>query len=100
MAEKNILSDAIFKAIIDAWQIPKEEFNLRISEFNQEDYRIPPKCSERYMIIEITVLQGRLEESKKLMLDSVYNSLVNVGIKPLDILILLNEIPKQNLVVL
>ena len=94
--EKKALSDAIHAALIDAFKIPENDRNMRIFEFEPEDFDIPQEKSLKYTLIEIDAFPGRTLDAKRKLYQTVVRNLNELGIEPGDISIIIKEPPLDN----
>ena len=69
----------------------------RIIEIDGADFETSPEKTEQFMIIEITMFQGRTKEQKKALIETVTRKLgERLGILPTDIFIVIQEPPNEN----
>jgi len=95
-AYKAALLDGIHKALVDAFKIPDADRNQRLYELDDEHFERRSNKSRNFTIIEMTIFKGRsLEAKKKLYAEICANLAGNPGIDSQDILIVLNEQPKE-----
>ncbi|MEM7735067.1 MAG: tautomerase family protein [Deinococcota bacterium] len=87
------LSDAIHKSIMDALSYPPEK---RFIALDPADFIFPADRSNNYLIIEISMFEGRSIEAKKALIRGLFaNISESCGIAPNDIEITLLETPKE-----
>jgi phenylpyruvate tautomerase PptA (4-oxalocrotonate tautomerase family) len=82
---------------MEAFGIPAEDRNMRIQEWEPENFLRNPGKSPCYTLIEINAFKGRSREAKKRLYDRITSRLGgNPGIPASDILIFIHEIPLEN----
>ncbi len=94
--KKNLL-DCIHDGLVEAIHIEDWDRFQRIIEIDRQDFEISPDKTDAFMIIEITMFQGRTKEQKKALIETVTKKLgERLGIVPTDIFIVLHEPPDEN----
>jgi phenylpyruvate tautomerase PptA (4-oxalocrotonate tautomerase family) len=94
---KAALLDGIHKALVDSFKIPDADRNQRLYELDDEHFERRSNKSRNFTIIEMVVFKGRSFEAKKKLYAGICTNLAgNPGIDSKDILIVLNEQPKEN----
>ena len=89
--EKKALLDAVHAALIEAFQIPENDRNQRIFEFEPENFELPEGKTSNYILIEMDVFPGRSIEAKRKLYETIVLNLQRHDIQPGDVLIVLNE---------
>lgn len=94
---RQTLSDAIHKSIMDALSyLPEKRFQRFIS-LDSADFIFPADRSNTYLIIEISMFEGRSTEAKKALIRGLFANISEAcSITPNDIEITLFETPKEN----
>jgi phenylpyruvate tautomerase PptA (4-oxalocrotonate tautomerase family) len=93
---KEALSDAIHAAVMAALAYPAEKRFHRFIGLDQGDFVHPADRSERYIIIEISLFEGRSVEAKKALMRALYERIPEAtGIGPQDVEITLFETPRH-----
>jgi phenylpyruvate tautomerase PptA (4-oxalocrotonate tautomerase family) len=88
-------SDAIHKAVMDAFTYPPEKKFHRFMPLALEDFIYPADRSNAYTIIEISIFEGRSIEAKKQLIQKLYEFIPGAtGITPHDIEITIFETPR------
>lgn len=91
------LSDAIHSAVVEALAYPPEKRFHRFIGLTPDDFYYPPDRSDRYLILEISLFEGRSVEAKKSLIRALYRYIGEAtGITPNDIEITLFETPRHN----
>lgn len=91
------VSHAIHSAVITALEYPVEKRFQRFMLLDAEDFIYPDDRSERYLIIEISLFEGRSVATKKTLIRQLYVNLAeHAGITAQDIEITLFETPRHN----
>jgi phenylpyruvate tautomerase PptA (4-oxalocrotonate tautomerase family) len=90
------LSAAIHSAVMDAFSYPAEKKFHRFIAIDPTDFIYPPDRSDRYIIIEFSIFEGRSIEAKKLLIKRLYEFIPQqTGILPQDIEITIFETPRH-----
>lgn len=91
------LSDAIHSAVVESLAYPREKRFHRFIGLSQDDFLYPPDRSNRYLILEISLFEGRSVKAKKSLIRALYRYIGDAtGITPNDIEITLFETPRHN----
>ncbi len=94
--EKRAVMDTIHTALVKSFKIPEYERNIRIEEYKEEDYVLPPGRSEKYILVEITAFAGRSTDAKRLLYKNIVDNLKMLGIDAMDVFIVIYEEPLEN----
>lgn len=95
--KRKVLSNAIHKSLMEAFELPKDKMFHRYFLLNSEDFIFPSDRSENYTIIELSIFEGRSIEAKKLLIKLLNENIYNLTkIQPQDIEITIHESPKCN----
>lgn len=91
------LSDAIHRAVVDALSFPPDKRFHRFIELEAESFIHPADRSSNYVIIEISMFEGRSTEAKRNLIKALFSSIQqSCGIEPQDVEITIFETPKSN----
>lgn len=91
------LSDAIHQSVMDAFQYPVEKRFHRFIPLEREDFIFPADRSTDYLIIEISIFEGRSAEAKKQLIEMLFENINSMtGISPQDVEITLFETPRSH----
>jgi phenylpyruvate tautomerase PptA (4-oxalocrotonate tautomerase family) len=91
------ISQAIHSSVMEALQYPLEKRFHRFIALDEEDFIYPQDRSERYIIIEISIFEGRSIEAKKMLIRLLYERIPQLaGISTQDIEITIFETPRYN----
>ena len=94
---KKTLLDCIHEGLLESIGIADWDKFQRIIEIDRADFEAPLEKTDQFMIIEITMFQGRTKEQKKALIETVTKKLgERLGIVPTDIFIVLHEPPNEN----
>ena len=94
---KKALLDCIHDGLMEAIQIEDWDRFQRIVEINREDFETAPGKTDAFMIIEITMFEGRSKEQKKAVIECVTSRLAEkLGIQPTDVFIVIQDPPDEN----
>ena len=91
------LSDAIHSVIVEVLSFPKEKRFHRFIALNAEDYILPEEKSRDYIIIEILMISGRSEATKKSLIKGLFSKLSQeLKIRPDTLEIVIFESPASH----
>ena len=94
---RNQLSSAIHDALVTALQYPIEKKFQRFIALEADNFIYPNDRSHNYLIIEISMFEGRSIESKKTLIHTLFaNIQAQCGINPQDVEITIFETPKHH----
>lgn len=94
---REAISNSIHDSVMSAFEYPKEKKFHRYISLNNDEFIYPDDRSEEYIIIEISIFEGRSIEAKKLLIRELFNNINNAtGISAQDIEITIYETPKEN----
>lgn len=94
---RNLISDVIHSCVVDALALPQDKRFHRFLPLEKGDFIYPPDRSEKYVIIEVSMFEGRTVETKKKLIHLLFSRLsVQVGIRPVDLEITITETPKHH----
>jgi 4-oxalocrotonate tautomerase family enzyme len=94
---KKTLLDCIHEGLMESIGIADWDRFQRIIEIDRADFETPSEKTYQFMIIEITMFQGRSKEQKKALIDTVTRKLgERFGIAPTDVFIVINDPPNEN----
>ncbi len=90
------LSDAIHHAVQDVLGLPEDKRAHRFFPMAREDFYAPGGRSDAYTVIEINMIEGRTEETKKALIKRLFSQLeADLGLSPVDVEITLLEQPSH-----
>jgi 4-oxalocrotonate tautomerase family enzyme len=91
------LSDIIHSCVVDALHFPVDKRAHRFFPLDAADFFYPAGRTERYTIIEISMFEGRSIETKKRLIQLLFERIHSaLGISTTDIEITITETPKHN----
>ena len=91
------LSDAIHRALVESLHYPEEKKFQRFIALEHDDFIYPNDRSENYLIIEISMFEGRTTETKKHFIQTLFSNIEKqCGIAGQDVEITIFETPKSN----
>ena len=94
---RNQLSDVIHACVVEALQFPVDKRAHRFFYLDNDDFFRPATASERYIILEFMMIEGRTVETKKKLIHLLYQHLgkqMNLAVSDVEICIL--ESPAHN----
>jgi 5-carboxymethyl-2-hydroxymuconate isomerase len=94
---KKHLSDVIHSSVMDALQFPADKRAHRFIGLEKDDFFMPAGRSDAYIIVEITMIEGRSVEARKKLIRLLFDRIkANVGIDYMDVEICIYESPACN----
>ena len=91
------LSDVIHSCVVDALSFPTDKRTHRFFPLAPEDFYMPAGRTDRYVIIEISLFEGRSAETKKTLIRLLFESCeTQLSLLPADVEITLTETPRCN----
>ena len=91
------LSDAIHSCVVDALSFPQDKRAHRFFPLDPEDFYYPAGRTERYIIVEISMFEGRSVAAKKNLIRLLFERAQGeLGLNPADLEITITETPKHN----
>lgn len=96
LAERTALLEAVQAALQEAIKIPDTDRCVRICTYRAGEFILKPTQTENFTMVEIDLFSGRSLEAKKKLYQAIVRRLGEFGIAPLDVKVLLREIPADN----
>ena len=94
---RNQLSDVIHACVVDALQFPPDKRAHRFFYLDNDDFFRPATASERYIILEFMMIEGRTIETKKKLIHLLYERVgQQLGLAATDLEICILESPAHN----
>lgn len=94
---RTAISQAIHSSVMEAFEYPPEKKFHRFIALDKEDFIFPQDRSEHYIIIEISIFEGRSAQAKKTLIRLLYERIPQLsGITPQDIEITIFETPRHS----
>ena len=93
---KRALLDAVHDALVEAFEIPDTDRQQRVVEYRADNFEVPPGKSADHLLITVDAFPGRSGKAKRELYAGIVGRLEELGVDPLDVLIVVNEIPLQN----
>lgn len=91
---KKILMEIIFHCLHLALGIPPKKHAIRFIGLEKEDFYYPEGRSDEFTVIEINLMQGRTEETKKRLIKMLFSELENkLALSPIDVEMTIKEQP-------
>lgn len=91
---KKQLMEIIFSCLNLELGIPPKKHALRFIGLEEDDFYYPEGRSQDFTVIEINLMQGRTEFTKKRLIKMLFSELENkLGISPIDVEITIKEQP-------
>ncbi|MDF5714415.1 MAG: tautomerase family protein [Rhizonema sp. NSF051] len=94
---KHRLSDVIHSCVVDALQYPPDKRAHRFFPLDASDFFYPLGRTDRYTILEFSMIEGRSVDAKKHLIRLLFERLQQeLGISPQDLEMTIFETPKHN----
>jgi hypothetical protein len=93
---KSQLSDVIHACVVEALQYPADKRAHRFFPLDRADFFYPEGRTERYTIVEFSMIEGRSIETKKLLMRLMFERVQPLGISIQDLEMTIFETPKHN----
>lgn len=94
---KTAISDSIHSSLTTTLGLPINKRFHRFIALDDEEFIHPSDRSSSYIIIEISMFEGRSKETKKSLIRSIFVRFEeDLGISPQDVEITIHETPKEN----
>ncbi|TDR30915.1 tautomerase family protein [Hydromonas duriensis] len=91
------LSDVIHGCVVDVLRLPNDKRAHRFIGLDKKDFFYPEGRSEAYTIIEILMISGRSQETRKALIRRLFDEIeARVGIRQYDLEICIIESPAEN----
>ena len=90
------ISNAIHCAVVETLALPREKRFHRFLSLENDEFFFPADRSERYLIIEISMFEGRAIETKKRLIRALFAELEAIGFASQDVEITISETPRCN----
>ena len=91
------LSDVINQCMVEALSFPDNKRAHRFIPMEKEDYYYPEGRTDSYIVIEISMMEGRSVEAKKKLIHLLFESIESkVGVQSVDVEITITESPACN----
>jgi phenylpyruvate tautomerase PptA (4-oxalocrotonate tautomerase family) len=91
------LSDTIHSCVVEALSFPEDKRAHHFFHLDAEDFFSPSGRTDRYTIIEFSMIEGRSIETKKKLINLLFQQIESeISILPNDIEITITETPACN----
>jgi phenylpyruvate tautomerase PptA (4-oxalocrotonate tautomerase family) len=91
------LSAVLHGCLRDILGLPPDKRFHRFFPLDREDFVFPDDRSDHYLILEISMFEGRTTETKKALIRAIFARFEeDLGIRPQDVEITIFETPRQN----
>lgn len=91
------LSDVIHACVVEALQFPPDKRAHRFFPLDPSDFYYPAGRTDRYIILEISMFEGRTVETKKRLIRLLFERITEaLEISVQDIEITITETPRHN----
>lgn len=94
---KCAIFEGVHSALVEAFRIPDHDRHQQIYELDENNFEIPPAKSNRFVVIEIIAFEGRSLDAKRKLYSAITRNLgAAPGIAGDDLLVILQESPREN----
>ena len=94
---RKVLSDTIHRCVVEALEYPPDKRAHRFILLDEGDFYYPMGRTDQYIIIEISMFEGRSVEAKKHLIRLLFERIHDqLGISQQDIEITIFETPRHN----
>jgi Tautomerase enzyme len=93
---KSKLSDVIHSCVVEALKYPPDKRAHRFFRLDRSDFFYPEGRTERYTIVEFSMIEGRSIETKKQLMRLMFERVQPLGISIQDLEMTIFETPKHN----
>jgi 5-carboxymethyl-2-hydroxymuconate isomerase len=90
------LSDVIHSCVVDALQFPVDKRVHRFFPLDAADFFYPAGRTDRYTIVEFSMIEGRSMEAKKQLIRLMFERVQPLGILPQNLEMTIFETPMHN----
>ncbi|MGQ7295331.1 tautomerase family protein [Quadrisphaera sp. KR29] len=90
------LSDLLHAAAVDVLQLPPAKRFHRFFPMAAEDFPTPEGRTERYLVVEVLLFEGRSVAAKKAFYARLYRDVAALGVGPADLEVVLLETPRHD----
>ena len=87
---------AVHEAAMKALEIPADACHVRWMEIHEDNYFCGVDKSDKHVYIEIKLFSGRSLDVKKRLYQFIFQAINDCNLDTQDLMIALNEIPKEN----
>jgi phenylpyruvate tautomerase PptA (4-oxalocrotonate tautomerase family) len=94
--DKDQMISALHASMVECLKIPEHDKLIRLLEYEPEDFVVPPGCSEKYVLVEISLFSGRSLDAKRALYESVVSKFAGIGVPKKEIFIVLHDVPRDN----
>lgn len=94
---KKAILDGIHNALVEVLKTPEDDRIQRLYELDRENFEISSNKTKDFILVELTIFEGRSDETKKKLYAKIVDNLEKaLGIVRTDVLIVINEPPLNN----
>ena len=95
-ADQRAMLAAVHASLVDSLEVPDNDPTVRLVEYSTDHVLVPPRHSDRYTVVTVTMFAGRSLSTKRRLYDSVVKGLVGAGVPAADVLVVLHEPSMDN----
>jgi phenylpyruvate tautomerase PptA (4-oxalocrotonate tautomerase family) len=91
------LSDILHGCVMEALQYPSDKRAHRFIYLEKDDFFYPAGRTDRYIILEISMFEGRSVEAKKRLINLIFERFSKeLSLEPMDVELTIFETPRHN----
>ncbi len=94
--DRRAIVQAVNGAMVEALKVPNDTHPTRLCTYDADAFLIPKDSSDHFTLVEITIYPGRSLETRRSLYKAVVDRLSALGIDPLDVRVVLYEVPLEN----
>lgn len=96
--EESRIVEAVHAALVEGFKIPQEDRCVRLATYDPHRFICSPKLEQpaRYTVVTVTAFAGRSLGAKRKLYRGIVERLMELGIPPNHVKIILNEVPREN----
>jgi len=87
---------AVQRALVVALRIPDNDRSVVLVEHDADAFLVPEGCGEAFLVISITLIEGRSLEAKRRLYGAMVEEMAAFGVAAADVRVILAESPAEN----
>lgn len=93
---KRGLLEGVRRALCESLRVPDDDPSIRLIEHQPENVIIPPRYSDRYTMVTITMFYGRSLDTKRRLYQNLVSELGRLGVPGDDVQVVLHAPAVEN----
>jgi len=95
-ARRRNFIEAVQGALVAGILIPDTDRCVRLVEYDDDAFIVPPHVGPHYSVVEISLFTGRSIEAKRRLYAALVEAVEPFGLAPHDLKVILHEVPREN----